>query len=150
MRGAQVVSRVSRILKIVSEHPGGASSSAVAAAAGVATLEVIAEENLVDNARVRGDQMLQGLTELAPKFGEIGNVRGLGLMAGIEFVDATGAPDAAAAAAVQQACIPERLLTLTCGPMGNVVRLIPALVVTEDEIATGLNRFEAALTATLG
>ncbi|WP_020106057.1 aspartate aminotransferase family protein [Nocardia sp. 348MFTsu5.1] len=129
---------------------GTYGGNAVAAAAGVATLEVIAEENLVDNARIRGNQMLQGLTELAPKFRQIGNVRGLGLMAGIEFVDAAGAPDAAAAAAVQQACIPERLLTLTCGPMGNVVRLIPALVVTEDEIATGLNRFEYALTAALG
>lgn len=129
---------------------GTYGGNAVAAAAGVATLEVIAEENLVDNARIRGDQMLQGLAELAPKFSEIGNVRGLGLMAGIEFVDAAGAPDAVTAAAVQQACIPERLLTLTCGPMGNVVRLIPALVVTEDEMATGLNRFEAALTATLG
>ncbi|HEY9312617.1 aspartate aminotransferase family protein [Williamsia sp.] len=129
---------------------GTYGGNAVAAAAGVATLEVIAEENLVDNARVRGDQMLQGLTELAPKFSQIGNVRGLGLMAGIEFVNDTGAPDAAAAAAVQQACVPERLLTLTCGPMGNVVRLIPALVVTEDEIATGLNRFESALTAALG
>ncbi len=39
---------------------------------------------------------------------------------------------------------------LTGGQMGNVVRLIPALVVTEDEMATGLNRFEAALTSALG
>ncbi|MBA4025862.1 MAG: aspartate aminotransferase family protein [Gordonia sp.] len=129
---------------------GTYGGNAVAAAAGVATLKVIEEENLVDNARVRGDQMLRGLSELAPKFPQIGNVRGLGLMAGIEFVDGDGKPDAVAAAAVQQAAIPEKLLTLTCGPMGNVVRLIPALVVTEEEMATGLNRFEAALTAALG
>jgi 4-aminobutyrate aminotransferase len=129
---------------------GTYGGNAVAAAAGVATLEVIAQENLVENARIRGDQMLRGLSELAPKFPQIGNVRGIGLMAGIELVDDTGAPDSGSAAAVQQACIPEQLLTLTCGPMGNVVRLIPALVVTEDEMATGLNRFEAALTAALG
>lgn len=129
---------------------GTYGGNAVAAAAGVATLQVIAEENLVENARVRGDQMLGGVTELAPKFPQIGNVRGLGLMAGIEFIDADGKPDAASAASVQQAAISEKLLTLTCGPMGNVVRLIPALVVSEDEIATGLNRFEAALTAVLG
>ncbi|MCZ4552107.1 aspartate aminotransferase family protein [Williamsia sp. 1138] len=129
---------------------GTYGGNAVAAAAGVATLKVIEEENLVDNAQVRGDQMLRGLSELAPKFPQIGNVRGLGLMAGIEFVDGDGKPDAVAAAAVQQAAIPEKLLTLTCGPMGNVVRLIPALVVTEEEMATGLNRFEAALTAALG
>lgn len=129
---------------------GTYGGNAVAAAAGVATLEVIAEENLVDNARIRGDQMLRGLAELAPKFPQIGNVRGIGLMAGIEFVDDAGAPDSVSAAAVQQACISEKLLTLTCGPMGNVVRLIPALVISEDEMATGLNRFEAALTAALG
>ncbi|ORM37874.1 aminotransferase class III-fold pyridoxal phosphate-dependent enzyme [Williamsia sp. 1135] len=129
---------------------GTYGGNAVAAAAGVATLQVIAEENLVENARIRGDQMLRGLSELAPKFPQIGDVRGLGLMAGIEFVDGDGKPDAVAAAAVQQAAIPEKLLTLTCGPMGNVVRLIPALVVTEEEMATGLNRFEAALTAALG
>ncbi|WP_030172384.1 MULTISPECIES: aminotransferase class III-fold pyridoxal phosphate-dependent enzyme [Actinomycetes] len=129
---------------------GTYGGNAVAAAAGVATLEVIAEESLVDNARIRGDQMLRGLAELAPKFPQIGNVRGIGLMAGIEFVDDAGAPDSVSAAAVQQACIPEKLLTLTCGPMGNVVRLIPALVISEDEMATGLNRFEAALTAALG
>lgn len=129
---------------------GTYGGNAVAAAAGVATLQVIAEENLVENARIRGDQMLRGLTELAPKFPQIGNVRGLGLMAGIEFVDADGTADAASAAAVQQAAIGEQLLTLTCGPMGNVVRLIPALVVTEEEMATGLNRFEAALTSALG
>ncbi|WP_207837386.1 aspartate aminotransferase family protein [Williamsia soli] len=129
---------------------GTYGGNAVAAAAGVATLQVIAEENLVENARVRGDQMLRGLSELAPKFPQVGDVRGLGLMAGIEFIDGDGKPDAVAAAAVQQAAIPEKLLTLTCGPMGNVVRLIPALVVTEEEMATGLNRFEAALTAALG
>jgi 4-aminobutyrate aminotransferase len=129
---------------------GTYGGNAVAAAAGVATLQVIAEENLVENARIRGDQMLRGLSELAPKFPQIGDVRGLGLMAGIEFIDGDGKPDAVAAAAVQQAAIPEKLLTLTCGPMGNVVRLIPALVVTEEEMATGLNRFEAALTAALG
>ncbi|MGO4189956.1 aspartate aminotransferase family protein, partial [Pseudarthrobacter sp. TAF60_1] len=49
------------------------------------------------------------------------------------------------AAAVQQATTAEGLLTLTCGPAGNVVRLIPALVVTAEEITTGLERFENAI-----
>ncbi|MFW0787728.1 aminotransferase class III-fold pyridoxal phosphate-dependent enzyme [Gordonia sp. CPCC 206044] len=129
---------------------GTYGGNAVAAAAAVATIDVIHDENLVDNARIRGDQMLDGLREIAPRFGGIGDVRGLGLMAGIEFVadtdDGTRVPDAAAAAAVQQATTRHGLLTLTCGPAGNVVRLIPALVVTEDEIAMGLDRFAAALT----
>ena len=53
--------------------------------------------------------------------------------------------DAATALAVQQATTRHGLLTLTCGPEANVVRLIPALVVTEHEIATGVERFSAAL-----
>ncbi|WP_045824445.1 aspartate aminotransferase family protein [Williamsia herbipolensis] len=134
---------------------GTYGGNAVAAAAGVATLAVIAEENLVDNARERGDQLLAGLATLAERVPAIGDVRGQGLMAGIEFIDpdASGSvptANAAAAAKVQQACIDQDLLTLTCGPLGNVVRLIPALVVTADEIDSGLARFGAAVDAVLG
>ena len=74
----------------------------------------------------------------------------LGLMQAVEFSAWDGTPDPATAAAVQQAAITENLLTLTCGPDGNVVRLIPALVVTAEEIAAGVARFEAALATVLG
>lgn len=129
---------------------GTYGGNAVAAAAGVATLGVIEEEGLVDNARVRGDQLQSGLKAVQSRFPVIGDVRGLGLMQGIEFTNPDGAPDATTAAAVQQATTAQKLLTLTCGPEGNVVRLIPALVVTEDEISVGLERFEAALAAVTG
>lgn len=73
-------------------------------------------------------------------------------MLGVEFGDPTapagsaGAAEAAAlAAGVQQACVDEDLLTLTCGPTGSVVRLIPALVVTPDEIDQGVERFTRAV-----
>ena len=49
------------------------------------------------------------------------------------------------AAAVQQACVDEELLTLTCGPTGSVVRLIPALVVTSEEVDAGVERFTQAV-----
>lgn len=124
---------------------GTYGGNAVAAAAGVATLGVVEEESLVENARVRGLQLQAGLKDIQRRFPVIGNVRGLGLMQGIEFTAADGSPDAATAAAVQQATTEQKLLTLTCGPEGNVVRLIPALVVTEDEIEAGLSRFEAAV-----
>lgn len=73
-------------------------------------------------------------------------------MLGVEFGDPTapagsaGAVEAARlAGAVQQACIDEDLLTLTCGPTGSVVRLIPALVVTADEVDAGVERFTRAV-----
>lgn len=124
---------------------GTYGGNAVAAAAGCATLDVIRDECLVANARIRGDQLQDGLKLLQHKYSGIGDVRGLGLMQGIEFVDESGAPDAATATAVQQATTTHDLLTLTCGPAGNVVRLIPALIVTEAEIELGLERFALAL-----
>lgn len=129
---------------------GTYGGNAVSAAAGVATLGVVEEEGLVENSRIRGEQLQAGLKEIQQRFPVIGNVRGRGLMQGIEFTAEDGTPDAATAAAVQQATTEQELLTLTCGPAGNVVRLIPALVVTPEEIAMGLERFEAALATVVG
>lgn len=126
---------------------GTYGGNAVAAAAAVATLQVIDEENLVENARIRGDQLQAGLNDIATRFPAIGDVRGWGLMQGIEFTTAEGTPDAATAAALQQETTKHGLLTLTCGPNGNVIRLIPALTVSTQEIDMGLQRFEAALAA---
>ncbi|MGV9669561.1 aspartate aminotransferase family protein [Gordonia sp. NPDC003504] len=131
---------------------GTYGGNAVAAAAAIATLDVIDDEDLVENARIRGQQLVDGIRHATAPFDTVGDVRGLGLMVGIEFVIRDGGrtvPDPAAALAVQQATTDHGLLTLTCGPAGNVVRLIPALVVTEDEIATGVDRFTAALESAL-
>ena len=126
---------------------GTYGGNAVSAAAGVATLDVVRDEGLVENSRIRGEQLQDGLKDIQARFPIIGDVRGKGLMQGIEFTTEDGTPDAATAAAVQQATTTEGLLTLTCGPAGNVVRLIPALIVTAEEITTGLERFENAVAA---
>ncbi|HEX6445216.1 MAG TPA: aminotransferase class III-fold pyridoxal phosphate-dependent enzyme, partial [Streptosporangiales bacterium] len=68
-----------------------------------------------------------------------GDVRGLGLMVGSEFVDAQGAPDTAAAVRAQRAAGENGLLLLTCGAHGNVVRMIPALVVDSEQIDTAVD-----------
>ena len=125
------------------------TTALAAAAAACATLDVVRDEHLVENARVRGDQLQAGLRPLQQRYPGISDVRGRGLMQGVEFAQEDGSPDAAAALAVQQATTGHGLLTLTCGPAGNVVRLIPALVVSEQEIRTGLERFEAALAEVL-
>ena len=127
---------------------GTYGGNAVAAAAGVATLGVIERENLVTNALVRGDELRAGLESLKGDFASIGDVRGRGLMQSVEFTAPDGTPDAAAALSVQQAAVKEELLLLTCGPHGNVVRIIPALNVTSDEIQAGLARFTQALKTT--
>ncbi|KJR01597.1 aspartate aminotransferase family protein [Gordonia sihwensis] len=136
---------------------GTYGGNAVAAAAGVATLEVIEREGLVENARVRGAQLLDGLRAGLDGVDEICDIRGTGLMLAVEFGDPmanAGSPDSAEAVrlagAVQRACIDEDLLTLTCGPIGAIVRIIPPLTVTADEVATGTERFIRAVERVVG
>ncbi|MFC8180643.1 MULTISPECIES: aspartate aminotransferase family protein [Nocardiaceae] len=124
---------------------GTYGGNAVAAAAAVATLDVVRDEGLVDNAAEQGAVLLEGLNDLKGQYSAIGDARGLGLMQALEFVDENGEPDAAAATRVQQTAISEGLLLLTCGGFGNVVRIIPALVVTDDEVAEGLDAIARTL-----
>ena len=124
---------------------GTYGGNAVAAAAAVATLDVLRDEGLVENARDRGDELQRGLNGLKSDSPLMGDTRGLGLMQAVEFVTEDGEPNAALAAAVQQVAIAQNLLLLTCGSAGNVIRLVPALNVSSDEIAIGLERFERAV-----
>jgi 4-aminobutyrate aminotransferase len=124
---------------------GTYGGNAVAAAAAVATLDVVRDEELVANSLAMGNLLHDGLLELQRRFPRIGDVRGLGLMRALEFVDEFGEPDTAITAAVQRTAVSHRLLTLTCGTRGNVVRLIPPLVVSPREIQFGLDALVATL-----
>jgi 4-aminobutyrate aminotransferase len=121
--------------------------NAVAAAAGAETLRVIHDEGLVANAAERGHQFDETLASLREAPG-VGQVRGIGVMRAIEFVDASGAPDAARAARVLTAAERHDLIVLTCGPYGNVVRMVPPLNVSADEVVTGSERIIAAVSET--
>jgi 4-aminobutyrate aminotransferase len=113
---------------------GTYGANAVACAAAVATLDVIRDEGLVDNSAQRGAQLKEALQLVADKHDAITDVRGLGLMIGNEFRDADGKPDPAMATAAQQEAARRGLLLLTCGAWGQVVRFIPALVVSSDQV----------------
>lgn len=128
---------------------GTYGGNAVAAAAAIATLEVIEDEGLVHNAARRGAQLLELLRTVQATSTHVIDVRGRGLMVGVEFADPDNTPRPDLAAAVQQRAIDERLLLLTCGTRANVLRIIPALNVTEEEIATGVDRLSRTLHAVL-
>jgi 4-aminobutyrate aminotransferase len=119
----------------------------VACAAGIAVLETIRDENLVANARARGAELSGGLRELMADFPGIGDVRGPGLMIGVEFVkDRAGrAPDGVTAEAVAARAADAGLLLLNCGVYHQVIRWIPPLDVTVPEIEQALRVFEGAL-----
>lgn len=114
---------------------GTYGANAVACAAAIATLDVIEEEKLVQNASDRGQELKAALSEIAADEDRITDVRGLGLMVGNEFRDSDGNPDGVIAAAVQQEAARRGLLLLTCGAWGQVVRFIPALVVDSGQVA---------------
>jgi 4-aminobutyrate aminotransferase len=113
---------------------GTYGGNAVSCAAALATLDVIQEEGLVDNAARMGERLRAGLASAAEAHPVVGDVRGLGLMVGNEFTAADGSPDPDTAARAHRLAADKGLLLLTCGPLGNVVRMIPPLIVTEDQI----------------
>jgi 4-aminobutyrate aminotransferase len=115
-------------------HGGTYGGNPVGCTAITATLEVIEREGLLANAAQRGSQLLDDLTIQTKDNPRVGEVRGLGLMVGIEVIDHEGKPDGTRAAAAAQACLAEDILLLTCGLDGNVIRLVPALTVTEEEV----------------
>jgi 4-aminobutyrate aminotransferase len=119
----------------------------VACAAALATLDVIEEEGLVENARVRGAELQDKLRKVAADNPVIGDVRGLGLMLGCEFSTREGRPDPATALAAQRAAADRGLLLLTCGAWNQVVRMIPALVVNAEQIDEAVNIWDDAVRA---
>jgi len=118
--------------------------SAIASAAAVATVKVLQEEGLVENAAERGEQLMKGLRQIQKRYPVIGDVRGRGLMVGVEFT-VGGLPDKDLTKSVQQACLRRDLLLLTCGTYENVIRWIPPLIVTAEQIDAALSVFEEAL-----
>jgi 4-aminobutyrate aminotransferase len=120
--------------------------NAVATAAAAATIDAIREEGLVENAARMGERLQVGLRELQAEYPAVGDVRGLGLMVGVEFTRA-GEADAATTARVQAECLKRDLLLLSCGTYGNVIRWIPPLVANAEQIDAGLATFQEALAA---
>jgi 4-aminobutyrate aminotransferase len=131
-------------------HGGTYGGNPVACAAGVATIRAMREEEMLENARVRGEQLSVGLRKLQEDYPQIGDVRGLGLMIGTEFVDSRGKPDKPAAKSVVHAAEERGLLLLTCGTYDNTVRWIPPLNVSESQIHEGLRIFADSLVASSG
>ena len=127
-------------------HGGTYGGNAVACAAAVATIKVMKEESLVENSSRLGKVLTAGLYQFREEYPEIGEVRGPGLMVGVEFSDANGQPwTERSKAVVKKAFEQEHLMLLTCGSYDNIIRWIPPLVVSDAQIKDGLARFERAL-----
>jgi len=129
-----------------SAHGSTYGGNPVACAAGIAVLETIASEGLVENAARRGEELTAGVTRLKAEDERIGDVRGPGLMVGVEFVkDGTGAPDGDLATALVARSAELGLLVLSCGLAHQVVRWIPPIDVSSAEISEAVEIFGEAL-----
>jgi 4-aminobutyrate aminotransferase len=119
-------------------HGGTYGGNPVAAAAATATIDVILEENLVQNAEERGQQLRDAIEEMQIRWPFLGDIRGWGLMTGLEIGVPGRGPDKDLAARIQAQCLDRNLLLLTCGTYSNVIRWIPPLIVTESQINDAL------------
>ena len=127
-------------------HGSTFGGNPVACAAGIAVLEVIRDEDLVANAATRGAELSAGLAKVAAEDDRIGDIRGPGLMVGVEFRNpATGAPDGALPDRLMAACGDNGLLVLSCGPVHETIRWIPPIDVTAAEIAEAVEIFGETL-----
>ena len=114
----------------------------VTCAAARATIEVIEEENLVENARVMGNRLREGLDALKEKYPVIGDVRGMGLMQGMELVGEQKRPDAEAAKRLMELTKTNGLLVGKGGTYGNVLRVAPPLNVKQEQIDQALKQLD--------
>jgi 4-aminobutyrate aminotransferase len=134
----------------VGAHGSTYGGNPVSCAAGIAVLEVMREGGLVANAAARGAELTRGLQALAAEDPRIGDVRGPGIMIGVEMVldRETREPAGELGEALTAACADRGLLLLTCGPSHSIMRWIPPVDVSRDEVEESLGIFQEALLAT--
>lgn len=134
-------------------HTGTFRGNQLAMATGYTSLRIMSEQDLAGNAQARGDFIRSELNRLAQEFPCIGNVRGRGLMIGIEIVDerrpadrmGSLPADAVLAAEIQKACFNNKLLLERGGRNGTVVRLLAPLIITQQECEELIKRFRQSV-----
>ncbi|UCG54539.1 MAG: aspartate aminotransferase family protein [Dehalococcoidia bacterium] len=121
---------------ITGEHGSTFGGNPLASAAGYATLKFIIDNNIINNARLRGQQLTLGLKALKQKYNIITDVRGMGLLQAMDFNDNI-------AQSVMMACLENGLLVNELKK--NALRFMPSLIVTENEINEALEVLDKAL-----
>ncbi|HYY08836.1 MAG TPA: aminotransferase class III-fold pyridoxal phosphate-dependent enzyme, partial [Actinomycetota bacterium] len=123
-------------------HGSTYGGNPLSCAAAIATLDVIRDEGLLERAAKVGDLLSNGLRDLQTRQTAIDDVRGLGLMIGVDL------PDHDTAAAAERAAFDRGVLVLGCGE--RAIRMAPPLVITEEQARTGLEVFEEAVAEAAG
>jgi 4-aminobutyrate aminotransferase len=130
----------------VGSHGTTFGGNPVSCAASVAVMDTMGD--LLPNARAVSARAFDRFEKLKVDHPTVGDVRGLGLMIGVELVTDrdTREPDAAAFAFIQDYCLKRELVVIECGPLGNIIRFIPPLITTLDELDWAIGLIDEALT----
>ena len=136
--------------EIMSWHKGAHASTfggnPVCIASALKTIELL-QNGLVDNARDVGAYLEEGLNKLKDKYNQIGDVRGFGMMLGVEFVKENGEPDAELRDRIEMACFNRGLIILGCGT--STIRWSPPLILTKENVDVALEIFDEAIAASI-
>ncbi len=135
-----------------SVHTGGLGGTyggnPVACAAALAALNVMERDDLAGRARAINERVTARLSALADEVGVIGEIRGRGAMIAVELVKpGTTEPDPVLTKAIAAAALAQGVVILTCGTHGNVIRLLPPLVIGDELLDEGLTILEDAIRA---
>jgi 4-aminobutyrate aminotransferase len=120
-------------------HGSTFGGNPVSCAAALATIEVLEDEKLAERAAKVGHEMQEHLRKAFANNPRVGEIRGLGMMIGVEFCEADGSPSHDFAELVAEKCFQHKLLVLTCGSHGHVFRLIPPLNISDEDAKKGLD-----------
>lgn len=151
--GGMPISAVTGRAEIMDAVPAGGlggtyAGNPVACAAALGAIEAIEEEGLLDRARAIEATVVPRLRQLMADDSPVGEVRGRGAMIAVEFVRPGGTePAPEIAKAVAAYCHAEGVLVLVCGTFGNVIRLLPPLVISDELLDDALTVIEAAIRA---
>jgi 4-aminobutyrate aminotransferase len=129
--------------EIMAKWPSGAHGTTfggnpVSCAASLATIKVIDEEKLLQRSLFLAEKAMARLRAMAGSSAIVGDVRGIGLMIGIEFITGNGAPNRLACNMVLDYCLANGVILINCGPERNVIRFIPPINVTDEELDRGI------------
>ena len=130
------------------EHGTTFGGNPVACAAAIAVIDTMVEEKIPERAARLGAAAMERLRAYQKRQPALADVRGRGLMIGLEFMPG-GKPLGAEVEAIAHMCVSEGLLVLTCGPDHNVIRLVPPLTISEEDLNAGLDILERAADAIL-
>ncbi len=143
-----VIARAEIMDCVKANHISTFGGNPLSTAGALANLDYLITHDLQENAHKVGQQLRNDLDRLATEVPEIGEVRGKGLMLGVELVEAgSKTPDAAMATRVLEAARDEGLLIGKGGLYGNVLRIAPPLSLTADEATEGFTKLETAVKA---